>query len=93
MNLKIIWFTNSFARFEYSGFKDILYQQIRIYVTNKCTSILNLIGYSIRNKKQYLFVENKGNGTLQNILKNPKKFKIDQNKKLIIAYGVACVLE
>ena len=68
-------------------------QQIRIYATNKCPSILNMIGYSIRKKKQYLFVENKGNGTLGSFINNPKHFKINQTQKLIIAYGVASALE
>lgn len=81
------------ARFQYSGFRNILMQQIRIYATNKCPSILNMIGYSIRKKKQYLFVENKGNGTLRSFINNPKHFKINQTQKLIIAYGVASALE
>lgn len=81
------------ARFQYSGFRNILMQQVRIYATNKCPSILNMIGYSIRKKKQYLYVENKGNGTLENIIDNPKKYKINQTQKLIIAYGVASALE
>lgn len=71
----------------------VLLQQVRIYETNICPSVLSMIGYTIRKGKLYLYVENKGNGTLEDLINDFNYIKLNQTNKLIIAYGVECALE
>ena len=76
----------------YKESKRIFIQQIRFYETNKFSSILQIIGFSIHSKKKDLFVDFKENGALEKII-NKARIKLNSTQKLIISYGIACALE
>ena len=85
-------FKKKCLRMRYREMKRIFIQQIRFYETNQFPSILPIIGFVIRGKREDLFVEFKENGTLEKII-NKGKIKLTKTQKLIIAYGVASALE
>lgn len=50
-------------------------QQVVFYATNQYPSILQIIKYSCRKRKQYLFVESKEYGILDQFISNLQKKK------------------
>ena len=68
----------------YTGNKIAFTQQVLIYATNRFPSILGFIGYNNIFKKQYIFVELKEKGTLENFIEK-KEEELDETKRLI--YG------
>lgn len=73
-------------RMRYNGIKKVFMNEMRIYLTNRMPSILNIVGYHIGKRNQDIFIENKGNISLE-ICLNQIRFNL--TNKLIIAYGVA----
>lgn len=76
----------------YKGNRKAFMQQVLIYATNRFPSILGFIGYNNIFKKQYIFVELKEKGTLENFIEK-KEEELDETRKLIISYGIARALE
>ena len=76
-------------RMSYHGTKKAFLQQVLFYSTNQFPSIVSFIGYCFDKKKQYIFLEKKEKGSLENYINEKSEAKLNATQKLIIAYGVA----